>query len=188
MYNFKSLNYEAEQSKRASPQWWSGALEAEMEHNRRLWDVTSQLSLLPNRHVEYSVVIGCLTKFTLMPQTHNLKKVFSFHCKISEWIGGTCHRSLMSSPLRFSSYCRLWYGLFPVVFFRLWSTHETRSEGSPEWGNTFAACDVGIAHCLFEAIWSRHMWENLVLVLNVSLWRASRFVRGNITVPSYRGA
>lgn len=55
-------------------------------------------------------------------------------------------------------------------------------------GNTFAACDVGIAHCLFEAIWSRHMWENLVLAENVSLWRASGFVRGNVAGRSCRVA
>lgn len=187
--NFKSLNCEPEQSKSASPQWWSGDLESEMEHNRRLWDVTSQLSLLPNRQ---SWVFCCHQLFyqiRVYVTNTEPRKVFSFHCKISEmeWIGGTCHHALMFSPLRFSSYCRLWYGLFPVILC-LWSTHETRSEGSREWGNTFAACDVGIAHCLFEAIWSRHMWENLVLVLNVSLWRASRFVRDNITVQSYRGA
>lgn len=36
-----------------------------------------------------------------------------------------------------------------------WNPHE----GSRGRGNTLAACDVGVARRLFEAIWSRHMWE-----------------------------
>lgn len=66
--------------------------------------------------------------------------------------------ALFDSVLRFCSYCRLWFGHLSVILC-LWSPHETGPEGSRGRGNTLAACDVGVARRLFEAIWSRHMWE-----------------------------
>lgn len=127
-------------------------LSGEVVLGREKWSTTEAFET--SQQVEYSVVISCFTKFTFMSLTHSLNKVFSFHCKISEteWIGGTCHRSLMLSPLPFSSYCRLWYGLFPVIFLPLIYT----------WNPVWRVSGVGQHFC---CMWCWHrplsLWGHL---------------------------
>lgn len=181
IYNFKSLNYEPEQSKSASPQRWSGAWEGEMEHNRSLWDLPTSWVFCCHQ-LFYQIHIYVTNTQPKKKSSHSTVKSLKQNESVARATALWCCRPSLSPLIVVFDTASF------LLFFCLWSTHETRSEGSREWGSTFAACDVGIAHCLFEAIWSRHMWENLVLVLNVSLWRASRFVRDNITVQSYRGA